>query len=189
MWSVGFIILSVAAIVWKVRFAKWSELSKSAVLTVASTFLGVFLALFASSEQETSGTHERLIRVAEAAQAELMVSGRLISAPVGESHGDRDRQRLLLEKPASGLDVLVAMPEFLEHGEPKSLPELLTVSTTLSWQAVFATAGGRGGPSSGAGSGVQTADPGFVLHQLQRAKELLDEQMTFLQCQRSLAQR
>jgi len=146
-----------------------------ATVPLSATLIGVFLALSLNACQQKKNTINNLKNVIIVAKSEAMESYNIIKEGPqrADELGQKDKERLVLEFPAKALDVLVSMPSFLEYGESEIVTELLTLNTSLKWNAPNRTGGGLVMSSVE----IETAHPTYVLTTLERVVELLEKQL------------
>jgi hypothetical protein len=138
---------------------------KKNVATGVFTFLGVFLALYATEQAQEAATRQRLAQVGVAARGEIDESIAVIKDFKNPSGDMADPRVSVLERPARALGTLVAMPDFLERENPKTAARLLTLTTRLHPSSRIRSARG--------GGGSEFPMPADVLRDLKEARELL----------------
>ncbi len=136
VFVIAAVVLLAGAIWWAFEEAATAgrEASRTALVTLASTFLGVGLAILATSNHEHTETLRRLCAIASVVISE-MEQGTQLSAQDAASAEVRDGDdvRMVLSNPATALAVLLADSAFLQEADPAAVRELLTISTKLQW--------------------------------------------------------
>ena len=146
-----------------------------ALLTVLTSFLGIFLALSINSHHEHRQTISNLIRISSTAKNEAESSLAIIKNEK-ESLASDDNRRLVLESPTRALVVLLGMPTFIELGSTEIVTELLTLSTQLKWQRTYSAEFVMTGVS-GHNLNFVTANTDTVISNVERVIYLLEKQL------------
>jgi len=147
-----------------------------ALLTVLTSFLGIFLALSINSHHEHRQTISNLIRISSTAKNEAESSLAIIKNEK-ESLASDDNRRLVLESPTKALVVLLGMPTFIELGSTEIVTELLTLSTQLKWQRTYSAEFVMTGVS-GPNLNFVTANTDTVISNVERVIYILEKQLS-----------
>ena len=159
--------------IWRSDREKGKDTSIQALFSILSVFLGVFLALSVNSHHEHQQTMKNLVQVISVAKSEAIRNLEILQ----EVNLNDDNKRLVLESPATALDVLLDMPTFLEQGSTEIISELLQLNTQLNWTITYRPAELSAMYQA---AKIVSANKENVINNTKRVIELLQEQLNLL---------
>jgi len=167
------LIIGLVIWIWRSDREKGKDTSIQALFSVLSVFLGVFLALSVNSHHEHQQTIKNLVQVISVAKSEAIRNLEVLQ----EVNLNDDNERLVLESPATALDVLLDMPTFLEQGSTEIISELLQINTQLNWTITYRPAELSAMYQA---AKIISANKENVINHTKRVIELLQEQLNLL---------